>query len=44
MKRYTKTISAVLALALLAAVSESPARAAGKSPRGHCQCPGEGRP
>lgn len=32
MKRYTKTISAVLALALLAAVSESPARAAGKSP------------
>lgn len=32
MKRYTKTISAVLALALMAAVSESPARAAGKSP------------
>ena len=31
MKRYTKTISAVLALALMAAVSESPARAAGKS-------------
>ena len=32
MKRYTKTISAVLALALMAAVSESPSRAAGKSP------------
>lgn len=32
MKRYTKTISAVLALALMAAVSESTARAAGKSP------------
>ena len=32
MKRYTKTISAVLALALLTAVSESPSRAAGKSP------------
>lgn len=32
MRRYTKTISAVLALALLTAVSESPSRAAGKSP------------
>ena len=32
MKRYTKTISAVLALALLTAVSESSSRAAGKYP------------